>query len=251
MSASSATVIMRQSAAVALQVAHEQGYDAALALGFAAVRSRDAAERHLERGNVNLSDAGYDVADLLDASRARLLARRAASPIPESRIEDEPAPQRSEWFECDRPGCDAIIGVVGDPDPDEPWDDYDPIGEHIAAHEREDAAMPLERGDGVRVVAATLGNGAPHPYAGRAGVVLEVRDAGMHPVRVRLDGQLGGRPVMFAAGELVRYAGVVGPSPAGESRARDPESPDPGFHHGKTVACAPASESSAHAVCPA
>lgn len=61
----------------------------------------------------------------------------------------------------------------------------------------------FERDDVVRVVAATLGNGAPHPYAGRTGVVLEVRDAGLHPVRV----QIGGRAVQFAAAELERHAG--------------------------------------------
>lgn len=60
----------------------------------------------------------------------------------------------------------------------------------------------LELDDVVLVVAETLANGAPHPYTGRTGVVLEVRDAGLWPVRVRLDGQLGGRPVMFATDEL-------------------------------------------------
>lgn len=60
--------------------------------------------------------------------------------------------------------------------------------------------IPLERGDDVRVVAVTLSNGAPHPHHGKAGVVLEVRDAGRHPVRV----QVSGRAVMFAADELAR-----------------------------------------------
>ncbi|MEV0890323.1 hypothetical protein [Promicromonospora sp. NPDC050262] len=58
----------------------------------------------------------------------------------------------------------------------------------------------FERGDDVRVVAATLANGAPHPHHGKAGVVLEVRDAGLYPVRV----QVAGRAVMFAADELER-----------------------------------------------
>lgn len=60
--------------------------------------------------------------------------------------------------------------------------------------------IALERGAGVRVVAETLANGAPHPYAGRTGVVLEVRDIGLYPVRV----QVAGRAVMFAADELER-----------------------------------------------
>ncbi len=60
--------------------------------------------------------------------------------------------------------------------------------------------IQLERGDDVRVVAATLANGAPHPHHGKAGVVLEVRDAGLYPVRV----QVGDRAVMFAADELER-----------------------------------------------
>lgn len=58
----------------------------------------------------------------------------------------------------------------------------------------------LEAGAEVRVVATTLGNGAPHPMLGRVGVVLEVRTVGRHPVRVDVDG----RPVMFAAAELAR-----------------------------------------------
>lgn len=58
--------------------------------------------------------------------------------------------------------------------------------------------IALERNDVVSVVAETLSNGAPHPYYGRTGVVLEVRDAGPAPVRV----QVGGRAVQFAADEL-------------------------------------------------
>ncbi|WP_285103888.1 hypothetical protein [Promicromonospora sp. MEB111] len=58
----------------------------------------------------------------------------------------------------------------------------------------------LERGDVVRVVAETLANGAPHPHHGKAGVVLEVRGAGLYPVRV----QVAGRAVMFAVDELQR-----------------------------------------------
>lgn len=58
--------------------------------------------------------------------------------------------------------------------------------------------IPLERGAGVEVIAETLANGAPHPHHGKAGVVLEVRDAGLYPVRVQLDG----RAVMFAPDEL-------------------------------------------------
>lgn len=72
----------------------------------------------------------------------------------------------------------------------------------------------LEADDVVRVVAVKLANGAPHPMRGRAGVVLEVRDVGRHPVRVLVDG----RPVMFAADELERHPGTVS---HGETSVRD------------------------------
>lgn len=63
----------------------------------------------------------------------------------------------------------------------------------------------LGRGVVVRVVAETLANGAPHPHHGRAGVVLELRDAGPHPVRV----QVAGRAVWFAVDELTTDVGDV------------------------------------------
>lgn len=66
--------------------------------------------------------------------------------------------------------------------------------------------IALERNVAVRVVAETLSNGAPHPYAGRVGVVLEVRDVGLFPVRV----QVGGRPVMFAVDELALHVDDAG-----------------------------------------
>lgn len=58
----------------------------------------------------------------------------------------------------------------------------------------------LEQGVLVRVVAPTLSNGAPNPMFGRTGVVLEVRPAMPHPIRVRV----AGRAVMFASVELER-----------------------------------------------
>jgi hypothetical protein len=79
----------------------------------------------------------------------------------------------------------------------------------------------LERGVLVRVVAATLSNGAPHPMLGRTGVVLEVRAKVPYPVRVHLDGQPGrpGRTVMLAAAELERVILAVRddePAPAAD-----------------------------------
>lgn len=65
--------------------------------------------------------------------------------------------------------------------------------------------IALRRNDVVSVVAETLANGAPHPHHGKVGVVLELRDAGPHPVRV----QVGGRAVWFAVDELERDAGDV------------------------------------------
>jgi hypothetical protein len=65
----------------------------------------------------------------------------------------------------------------------------------------------LAAGETVRVVAATLANGAPHPFVGRTGLVDEVRAVGQHPVRVLVDG----RAIMFAVDELERHAGDVAP----------------------------------------
>lgn len=153
-------------------------------------------------------------------------------------VTDAPV-QSSEWFECDRPGCDTVMGSVGDPDPEDDYDpfgDYDPIGEHIAQHEYEDqhteeciasgrhylhdgvgacvcrtpaTGAQLERGNVVCVIAERLSNGAPNPYFGRTGVVSEVRPLEQQwPVRV----QVAGRAVMFALAELMRDddAGVGG-----------------------------------------
>ncbi|MFI6424741.1 hypothetical protein [Promicromonospora sp. NPDC050880] len=63
----------------------------------------------------------------------------------------------------------------------------------------------LDRDDVVVVVAEELANGAPHPYAGRVGLVVEVRTAGRYRVRVAIDG----RELMFAADELERHPGAV------------------------------------------
>lgn len=81
---------------------------------------------------------------------------------------------------------------------------------------------PLRAGDAVRVVAETLANGAPHPYHGQTGVVLEVRDVGLNfPVRV----EIAGRAVMFARKELARAGDDVGRSREGDSSERDSVSP--------------------------
>lgn len=63
----------------------------------------------------------------------------------------------------------------------------------------------LAAGETVRVVAVTLANGAPHPFAGRTGLVDEVRAIGQHPVRVVVDG----RAIMFAVDELERHAATI------------------------------------------
>lgn len=63
----------------------------------------------------------------------------------------------------------------------------------------------LDVDDVVLVVAEELANGAPHPYAGRVGVVVDVRAIGRYRVRVAIDG----RELMFATDELERHAGTI------------------------------------------
>lgn len=100
----------------------------------------------------------------------------------------------------------------------------------------------LKRDDAVLVVAETLANGAPHPMHGRTGVVLEVRAAVAHPVRVHLDGRSGrpGRTVMLAHDELERVVLTVVDGVAdadeGEAECEGHESLD-GAHMGETVYC--------------
>jgi ribosomal protein L21E len=63
----------------------------------------------------------------------------------------------------------------------------------------------LDVDDVVLVVAEELANGAPHPYTGRVGVVVDVRAIGRYRVRVAIDG----RQLMFAADELERHPSAV------------------------------------------
>jgi hypothetical protein len=75
----------------------------------------------------------------------------------------------------------------------------------------------------VRVVARTLSNGAPHPFAGRTGVVLEVHARGPYPLRGHLGGRPGrpGRTVMLAHDELERVVlAITEPDAAGDGAGR-------------------------------